>query len=300
MDEIPTVLARTIVEVYGAAGAEWLGRLPATIAECAQRWSLRVMPPFNILTYSYVAPAVGEDGKAAVLKASVPSLELLGEIEALRYFNGHGSVKLLDADAEKGVLLLERLQPGTLLSGIEDDERATSIAAAVMRQLWRPLETDHPFPTIGEQAQGLKKMRDHFGGGCGPFPRDLVEAAEALFDQLIGSVSEPVLLHGDLHHGNILLSAERESWLAIDPKGLLGEPEYEVGAMLRNPMPGLLAQPRPERILARRLDQLSEELDFDRERLVGWGLAQAVLAAWWSYEDHGRGWEPMIACAELF
>ena len=82
-------------------------------------------------------------------------------------------------------------------------------------------------------------------------------------------MSELVLLHRDLHHGTILLSAQRKSWLAIDSKGLLGEREYEVGAMLRNPMPKLLTQPQPERILSRRLDQLSEELEFDRDRLLG-------------------------------
>ena len=300
MNEIPTGLARTTVEVYGATGAEWLERLPATIAESVQRWSLRVRPPFDILTYSYVAPAVRENGTAAVLKVTVPSLGLLNEIEALRVFDGNGAVKLLDADPDKGVLLLERLQPGTMLSSIEDDERATSIVVEVMRLLLRPVYIEHPFPTVGERAEDMKKMREHFGGGCGPFPSGLVETAEALFSELVGSMSELVLLHDDLHHGNILLSAERNSWLSIDPKGLLGEREYEVGAMLRNPMPKLLTQPQPERILARRLDQLSEELEFDRDRLLGWGLAQAVLAAWWSYEDHGRGWEPWIACAEHF
>jgi len=72
-----------------------------------------------------------------------------------------------------------------------------------------------------------------------------------------------------------------------------------VGALLRNPMPQLLAEPRPGRILARRLDQLAEELGFDRARLLGWGVAQAVLSAWWSLEGHGHGWEPGIACAEI-
>ena len=131
-----------------------------------------------------------------------------------------------------------------------------------------------------------------------PFLASLVEAAETLFAELIDSMVEPMLLHGDLHHGNIL-AAERQPWLAIDPKGVVGEPAYEVGILLRNPMPELLAQPQPEHILARRVDQLSEELGFERVRVLRWGLAQAVLAAWWAYEDHGRGWEQWIACAQL-
>lgn len=136
------------------------------------------------------------------------------------------------------------------------------------------------------------------GGGTGPFPGVLVKTAETLFAELSGSMAEAVLLHGDLHYANIL-AAERRPWLALDPKGVVGEPAYEVGALLRNPMPELLTQRQPGRILKRRADQLAEELGFDRARLLGWGLVQAVLAAWWSVEDRGHGWEPWIACAEL-
>jgi streptomycin 6-kinase len=181
---------------------------------------------------------------------------------------------------------------------LTDDERATSIAAKMMRQLWRPVPTKHPFPTVAHWAAGLVRLRERFDGGCGPFPRALLEMAEARFGELIGSMADSVLLHGDLHHHNIL-AAERQPWLALDPKGVIGEAEYEVGALLRNPMPELLRQPGPGRILARRADQLAEELGFDRSRLLGWATAQAVLAGWWDYEDHGHGWEPWLACAEL-
>jgi len=298
MNVVLNGFARTIVELYGAAGIEWLSRLPSIIADCEQRWLLTVMPPFEPLSYNYVAPAIRADGIDIVLKLGVPNPELLTEIEALRLFNGHGIVRLLDADPDQGVLLLERLKPGTPLSSLPDDEQATSIAAQVMRQLWKPAPSEHPFPTVAKWAAGLRRLREHFAGGCGPFPSALVEVAEARFAELIGSMSEPVLLHGDLHHENIL-TAERQPWLALDPKGLVGEPAYEVGALLRNPIPQLLVEPQPERVLARRVYQLAEELGFDRERLLGWGVAQAVLAAWWSYEDHGHGWEWGIACAEL-
>jgi len=298
MNVVLNGFARTIVELYGTAGIEWLSRLPSIIADCEQRWLLTVRPPFEPLSYNYVAPAIRADGTDVVLKLGIPNPELLTEIEALRLFNGHGMVRLLDADPDQGVLLLERLKPGTPLSCLSDDGQATSIAAQVMRQLWRPAPSEHPFPTVAKWAVGLRRLREHFDGGCGPFPRALVEVAEAHFAELIGSMAEPVLLHGDLHHENIL-TAERQPWLALDPKGLVGEPAYEVGALLRNPIPQLLAEPQPERVLARRVSQLAEELGFDRERLLGWGVAQAVLSAWWSFEDHGHGWEWGIACAEL-
>lgn len=297
---IPDDFARTIVEVHGAAaGVEWLGRLPTILADCEQRWSLEVLPPFAPLSYNYVAPAVRADGTDVVVKVGVPHPELLTEIEALRLYDGRGAVQLLDAVPDRGALLLERLEPGTPLASLPDDERATSIAAQVMRHLWRPVPPEHPFPSVAERAAGLEELRDHFGGASGPFPATLVETAETLFAELIGSMAEPVLLHGDLHHQNIL-AAERRPWLAIDCKGLAGEPAYEAAALLlHNSMPQLLAAPQPGRVLARRVDLLAEELGLDRARLSGWGLAQAVLAAWQTFDDHGRGWEPWVACAEL-
>jgi streptomycin 6-kinase len=104
-----------------------------------------------------------------------------------------------------------------------------------------------------------------------------------------------VLLHGDLHHCNIL-AARRRPWLAIDPKGLAGEPAYEAGALLRNPDPRRYLDPKVQR---RRVDVLHEELALEKDRILGWGVAQAVLAAWWSIEDSGTVWESQCACAEV-
>ncbi|MCK4978591.1 MAG: hypothetical protein KAS36_16775, partial [Anaerolineales bacterium] len=122
---------------------------------------------------------------------------------------------------------------------------------------------------------------------------------EGLFLDLISSMEETVLLHGDLHHWNIL-SAQRQPWLAIDPKGVIGEPAYEIGAWLRNPFPYILAEQYPDRLILRRAEQLSEELGFDRKRLLAWGLAQAILAAWWSYIDTQDDWQLWLEVAAIF
>jgi streptomycin 6-kinase len=167
-----------------------------------------------------------------------------------------------------------------------------------MRQLWRPVTPDHPFPTVAGWAAGLGRLRARFGGTTGPLPAALVERAERLFADLIGSMGEPVLLHGDLHHDNIL-TAQRQPWLALDPKGVVGEAAYETGALLRNPAGRVLQAPDPAGMMARRIDQLAAELGFEWERIRGWALAQAVLSAWWSIEDHGYGWEEAIAYAEI-
>ena len=295
---IPENFARTMAEVYGEEGIEWVLRLPAVISALERQWSIRVASPFTPLSYNYVAPAFLADGVDVVLKVGYPSRELFSEMEALRLYDGRGIVQLLEADPTQGAMLLEYLKPGTPLSTLINDEEATSIAAGVMTQLWRPAPAEHNFPTVERWASGLGRLRKQFEGGTGPLPSALVEEAELHFAELLASAGAPVLLHGDLHHYNIV-RAERQPWLALDPKGVVGEPAYEVGALLRNQLPEPLTRSNGAPILARRLDQLAEQLHLDRERLRAWGVAQSVLSAWWSIEDHGYGWEPAIACAEI-
>jgi streptomycin 6-kinase len=292
----PHEFPQTIRDLFGDEGRDWLARLPATLDACARRWSLTLGPPFEPLSYHYVAPAVRADGTEVVLKLGVPNPLQASEMAALRHFAGRGAVRLLAADANGGAMLLERLRPGTTLVGV-DDVAATAIAAEVMAQLWRPPPEEQAFPTVADWGRGFAHLRARFEGGTGPLPAALVARAEALFAELLATSAAPVLLHGDLHHANIL-AAGSERWLAIDPQGVIGEPAYEVGALLRNPTPQVATWPDLGRISGRRADQLAERLGFERERLLGWGLAEAILSAWWSIEDHGRGWEPAVAVAE--
>lgn len=287
----------TITDLFGDRGRAWLEALPDLLADCERRWSVKILPPFD-LSYNYVAPALRADGTGAVFKAGVPDPALTDEMTALGLWEGHGIAELLDCDPDRGVMLLERLEPGLPLATVEADEEATRIFTRVARQLWRPAPAVHHFETPQTWARGLGRLRRRFGGGTGPLPDRLVETAEALYAGLLSSAAEPVLLHGDLHHWNIL-SAQRQPWLAIDPKGIVGEPCYEVGAWLRNPLPGLFDWPDLPRVFARRVEILVSELGFDRERVVGWGLAQAVLSAWWSIEDHGGGWEEAARVAGI-
>lgn len=297
---VPEEFARRMAATFGPDGSAWLEELPGLLAWAADRWGLRVGAPFA-LSYNYVAAATRADGAAVVLKLGVPREEIDTEIAALRLYDGAGAARLLEADAERGALLLERLEPGTMLSSLEatDDEAATAAAAAVMRQIWHRPPEGHGFPLVEQWAGGLGELREQFGGTTGPFPRGLVERAEGLFAELLPSQGERVVLHGDLHHYNIL-AAERAPWLAIDPKGVLGERAYEVGALLRNPTPQISRRPELRRVLGRRLDQLCEALELDRERTLGWALAQVVLAAWWSYDegDRGEGWRVWLPVAE--
>ncbi len=253
-----------------------------------------------------------------ILKLGVPNRELTSEIAALRLYNGHGACRLLDADADKGMLLLERLHPGRMLSTMMDDEHATRIAADVMSQLWKSssdfsrYKTTTPAPAGGagevvttdfiqlkDWFDGFKRLRQQFNGGTGPMPEKLVETAETLSQELLAENKDETLLHGDFHHFNVLES--ERGWLAIDPKGVIGPRGYELGPFLINPNDRFLNGGNPRAQTEKRIAILSEMLGMERERIRNWGICHAVLSAWWSIEDNDPdGGEYSLRCAEIF
>lgn len=296
---IPENFAQTYIEMFGEDGKRWLAELPEKIASLEQRWNIQVLLPFA-LSYNYVAPAIHADGRAVVLKLGYPNDELTSEITALEQFAGRGIVQLLESDSAEGVFLMERLEPGVpLVDAALDDETGTRIAAGVMQELWipAPAAPENRLITVAKWGKGLKKLRATYNGGTGPFPEGLVDWAEKLYVELMESPGPSMLLHGGLHHWNIL-TAQRAPWLALDPKGVIGEVEYEVGAFLRNPWPDMPGVDLLLRALPRRLAIFHEMLGFDIQRMLAWSLYQAVLSSWWTYEDHHHVGEEMIAFAE--
>ena len=295
MENLPTKFLNNTHEIYGEKGREWLDHLPELLASYEERWSIRVLPPFADLSYNYVAPVIRADGSPAVLKIWIPNAETRSEMAALRHFNGGGINRLLEAEPDQGAMLLERLIPGVSLATLEDDEAATRISAEVMRELWIPAPADPEgvFPSTEKWSRGLQRLRQTFDGGTGPFPTRLIEQAERTFADLEASATTRVLLHGDLHHWNIL-SAQRRPWLALDPKGVTGEPAYEVAQMLLNRLDEGNGKAGLQRQADRRLAVFEEMLGFDRQRMLGWTFAKAVLSAWWTYEDNHRVDHEMI------
>ena len=298
---IPDELVRTTVQWRGEAGRRWLDGLPAVVRELEQRWAITVGRAFTTEgAIGFVAPATSHDGADAVLKISIVDRETVNEGQALELYDGEGAVRLFAADARLGALLLERCRPGTPLLAVDDETEANSIAADVLRQLWRRPPAEHPFDLAQERAlEWSETVVPEFEQLGRPFERRLVEEAADLFAELALSSSDDVVLHQDFHHGNVL-AAQRQPWLAIDPKPLVGDPAFDTGSLLRDRRHDLIAGPEPARRMARRVDQLSEELGLDRERMRAWGLAQAVELGLWSLSvgdvDEGR---LEVACARI-
>ena len=292
---LPADFTRNILGLNAREGADWLARLPEIIAEIEQNWSLKVAAHFPNLSYHYVAPCVAADGSRAVLKIGFPGekANIFNEAKMLELFDGNGAAKLLRFDKKRFAFLLEKLTPGENLVKMceHDDAKATSIAIAVMRRLFQNAPKANAFPSLENWIGSVEKSE-----ACSPA---MVKKARRFFDELISTSKKNFLLHGDLHHQNIL-SATREPYLAIDPKGIVGDAGFEIATFLNNPRGWLLTHPDRGKILANRIEQFSAAFEIEPLVLRKWAFAEAVLSAVWTFEENRADWEKWISCAEIW
>jgi streptomycin 6-kinase len=269
------------------ADLAWLRGLPDLLGRLAGRWSLTVEDHFPDIAYNYVAPATrfGPDRRPTpcVLKVSRRVGETANEIAALRLWDGRGAARLIEAAPEIGALLIERVEPGTMLVEVAetDDDAATLIAAGVLRQLWEPVLEPadvRGLRPLESWCAAYDRNREALSRGADGFPAALFQHADALRGDLLASTARPTVLHGDMHHYNVLRD-HRGGWLAIDPKGLAGDRCFDVCQFFRNPRD----RPSP-RVNRRRLDIFCAELGLDRPRTKDWCLVHAVLDACWDFE----------------
>lgn len=267
----------------GEAGDKWLKSIPQIIASCEKKWNIQVQQPFD-LSWNYVAPVIRVDGSSAVLKVGFPEdKEFQSETDALEVYDGDAAAKLYEKDIEMTAILIERVNPGLPLSLEEDDDKATRILAKMMKLLWKPLPESYTFPTVADWVKGIQRFKVQISEESS-IPWYYIDKADEYFRELIETSSQPMLLHGDLHHDNVL-SSHRSGWLVIDPKGVAAEPAYETAAMIRNPQKQMKNSPSLKNKLERRIRVMADELQFDSERIYKWCYAQTVLSAIWSFED---------------
>jgi len=219
-------------------------------------------------------------GERVVLKVVRRECDEWRSGEVLEAFGGRGMVR---AHAHvPGAVLLERLDPATELAGMAlggRDVEATEILAEVIVRMSCSESDLRSFVSVEDWGRSFGRYR---ASGAERIPQDLVEQGEHVFTGLCASQRERRLLHGDLQHYNVLFDGRR-GWIAIDPKGVVGEAEYEVGALLRNPdRPELYAS---RATVERRIRCLESRLGVDGGRMLAWGFAQAVLSAIWGVED---------------
>ena len=252
--------------------------LKARIAERVKAWGVQAERAIATGTSALVFGT--RAGRPVVLKVArrVGDESRSGEIAAA--FGARGVVEVYEH--VDGAVLLERLVPGTPLASLvlaNRDDEATDVLAALLGRM-SPGEPPAACATV--EAWGLSFER-YLATSDAQIPRELVLHAHHVYFELAAAQRNPALLHGDLQHYNVLLDDKR-GWVAIDPKGVVGELEYEIGAALRNPKerPDFLAS---DDVRERRLARFHAALGIDVDRARAWAFAQGVLSAVWSVED---------------
>ncbi|MEK6733702.1 MAG: aminoglycoside phosphotransferase family protein [Pseudomonadota bacterium] len=213
-----------IINIYGTQGKQWLLDLPSIVAKIAKEWNLTDLKPIDNLSMNYVASGL-QDTQEIILKLSLDSDLIFHEKTALTSLAGYGAVPVLAYQTR--ALLLKKLSPATSLKTYLPDRQmeALKIACEVTRKLHQaPLPQNIKLPSIEERFSLLDKNW--------PIPNDYLNLARQFRDHIFYSYHERRVLHGDLHHDNIL--SDSDTWKVIDPHGVVGFPINEVWAFVQD------------------------------------------------------------------
>ncbi|MEU0397147.1 aminoglycoside phosphotransferase family protein [Streptomyces sp. NPDC006208] len=279
---IPEEFARSTVQREGGSGAAWLAELPTIVDELLERW--QCVPDGDVMHggVGVIVPVRRPAGGTAVLKVSFPHSGNVYEPDAFVAWRGRGAVLLHERDDERFAMLLERVRTSTLAE-VEDGDEVVTVAGRINRRLAVPAPPG--LPRLREQADAWEEqLRKDAEELTHTLSRHVVDAAVATVREL-GRVQPDILIHGDLHARNIL-RADREPWLAVDPKGYAGDPAYDGGTLLKSRALTLLAADDPAKAVHRTLDVFAEAAELDRERTRRWAQFHAVQAAFWG-RHHG-------------
>lgn len=241
----------------------------SALEACVRQWDLQIGDPLEGATCSFLFE-VEWQGREAVLKVPLAHDEKQAAREVMRPYSGHGGVPLLAFDEATGACLMERLRPATnLAEEFGFDDRATRIAASLMGSIHRAPPVAQT--TVADWVAELDQVEPK---GC--FIDAILPEAKALARELLETTSQQVLLHGDLHHFNILRHGEE--WFVVDPKGLVGDPAFEPVGFLRNPFDRFheidLVAVQRQRVLT-----FAEVLQQPASRVWGWGWTMNVLSS---------------------
>ena len=287
--------AEWVMGRFGDKGDAWLKRLPDIIDELSDNWHLSRIIPQTTSNYNYTAFCIARNSLKVFLKIGYPESEIRTEIAALQDFDCDCVIKPLAVDTEKNAILLPRLIPGTSLHNLDNEEKQNIIAASLISDLKNPQKTEYDYPAL---TKWFCVISDFLKNNNLSIPRKHLLAAWEIFLELEKEEFTPALLHGDLHHYNILKHEDKR--MIIDPKGVTGNPLYETACFMYNPSPQFLKYRNLNKIIQKRLAMFSEILGFPVDQMAAMAYCQSVLSACWCLQDQEDCWENALFCADLF
>lgn len=274
-------LKQNIANIYGVKGEHWIANLPATVAALTDYWNLSQVIPVPNMTFNYVAKAILNINQPVVLKISYDKKSIVNEKRALMNLDSQGSIKLINYNSKYNALLLQQAIPGITLKSLY------------------PAQIDYVMECYVKTMQKLhskhlpKKQNDYHIAdwlkaldtpASKQIPIHILNRAIDLRNKLLSSLKSLVFLHGDLHHDNILKHGNE--WLAIDPKGVVGEAEFEIAAFDFMYITELATTVNVKKIFTERINLLAQKSNLDAQRIKDWVFVRLVLMAVWLIEDN--------------
>ncbi len=296
--QLPSPFIQRITRIFGDRGRKWLHDLPNIVSIARDLWGLDSGTVPQSLSISYVEFTTTASKEQVVLKIGVPNEQLFSEMEALRVYDGRKTVRQIEMDKDLGAMLLQRLHPGTMLWEMGDNREETRVAAEVISALPVAVPPGHGFPRYARWAEKAFLLTRNLWDPSEKMPRDLIDQAETVLAGILRTKQENMVLHGDLHHGNILLD-HCSGWIAIDPKGATGPACLEFGSFLHNRLPTDLPAPKRDALLKERVEILSENTPYPSELIAACGFVDCVLSYCYHLQDGGveADWPERIALA---
>lgn len=249
------------------------------LQQFADKWKLELEGDF-FETPSSTLQHVIYKNKPAVLKIFKPNSDEKNSANILTEYAGQGAVKVYESSEH--AILLERVIPGDTLTELvvtQKDSQATSIFCDVASSLHATKYKDGCAESVASLSRAFARYK---ASANQIIQLHTLEKAETIYTSLCNTQKKTVLLHGDLHHDNILHDAKR-GWLSIDPKGYIGEAEFEVAAFLKNPKHNCYYA--DEKIVNSRIEIISNTMKLDAERILLWGYSYYVISTIWGIED---------------
>jgi streptomycin 6-kinase len=278
---------------HGPAARAFADRVPDMLAALAAVWDLQIGDPVGMGYESLAIAATGSNGAELVVKLSPPGPRVQEESRAYHALTGPGMARLVDARPAEGALLLQRIHPGTALKAEPDDERAADALAWVLGAGLSGGPGDwRAFPRLNgqEQLSALDPWANYMVGLNDPAKAAVAGSAVRVATHLWNTAPTPHLLHGDLHDQNIL-DAGGGRFLAIDPKGVVGDPAYEPACFLMNRWIRDGAN-RSVGSMVRYAQGVARRLGLDPNRVVAWAFVHTAVSLAWSWESQDPDGSP--------
>jgi len=296
IEALPGDLLANVRSMCGRRGEDWLLSLSDVIADLEQHWDITVGPVFPASGANYVAPARNSDGELFVLKVAPPydNPEWTTEATYLRMRNANGCVRLIAEAAPHRAMLIERAVPGESMDVIFADRESECVTPAI--ELLRQLTTETKVPNAEtiNLDEWFENLRRSDGTG---FPGGYATKALNIYERLGGS--QRIYLHGDFHPRNIV-SSDRAPFLVIDPKGLAGDPGYDIGVFLNNFHWWQRNKADIHERLTNAVRQFADGFGMSEREVREWAFVQMVVSAWWTYDELPDQYTNEVADADVW